>query len=124
MTPTPSASIIDNSIYCILSIIYKCSKITPSEIWQNLTPSELIAKSNNFAVIKTCNENDIFIYLETRKDQIARMKRLSEMEITPSFFPEIFFCEMIDDVCVCIIDGRNFFFLKKRLNALTVRTQA
>lgn len=85
-----------------------CDKITPSEIWQDLTPSEIISKSNNFAVIKTHNENNIFIYLETRKDQIARTKRLSKLDITPSFFPEIFFCEMVNDVCVCIIDGGEF----------------
>lgn len=85
-----------------------CDEITPSEIWQDLTPSEIISKSNNFAVIKTHNENNIFIYLETRKDQIARMKRLSKLDITPSFFPEIFFCEMVNDVCVCIIDGGDF----------------
>ncbi len=85
-----------------------CDEITPSEIWQDLTPSEIISKSNNFAVIKTHNENNIFIYLETRKDQIARMKRLSKLDITPSFFPEIFFCEMVNDVRVCIIDGGDF----------------
>ncbi len=106
MTHTPS--VIENSIYNILSIIMNCDEITPSEIWQDLTPSEIISKSNNFAVIKTHNENNIFIYLETRKDQIARMKRLSKLDITPSFFPEIFFCEMVNDVCVCIIDGGDF----------------
>jgi 23S rRNA maturation mini-RNase III len=106
MTPTPS--VIENSISKILSIIMNCDGITPSEIWQDLTPSEIISKSNNFAVIKTHNENNIFIYLETRKDQIARMKRLSKLDITPSFFPEIFFCEMVNDVCVCIIDGGDF----------------
>ncbi len=105
MTQPTTVSAIDIAICNIFSVIINCSEIAPSEIWQDLMPSEIIAKSNNFAVINTHNENNIFIYLETRKDQIARMKRLSEVEITPSFFPEIFFCEMINNVCVCIIDG-------------------
>lgn len=99
-----SPSTIESSIANILAILQNCKKLDDSDSWNSVIPDSVLFFSANSAIISTTDDN-VFIYLETRKDQINRLVRYSNMESTPSFVPNVYFAGMCGNICVAIIDS-------------------